>query len=96
MSRTLSMNSGSRLSLKAWLRLGLERKGAPDAADAALAESGSLGQGAPGPVGGGVRLAFDRSRTVATGNPLWRHVLALPFTNFPRRHTSRGPAIEVV
>ncbi len=34
---------------------------------------------------------LDRSRTVAIGNPLWRHVLALPFTNFPRRHTVHHP-----
>ena len=34
---------------------------------------------------------LNRSRTVATGNPLWRHVLTLPFTNFPRRHTVHHP-----
>src|SRR6266545_2640043 len=37
----------------------LQRKGAPDAADAALAEPGGLGEGARGPVRGSLRLAFQ-------------------------------------
>jgi hypothetical protein len=48
--------------LESLAAMGLQRKGAPDAADAALAESGCLGQGARGPVRGGVRLAFQSAR----------------------------------
>src|SRR5439155_20098418 len=62
MSRTLSMNTGSRLSLKAWLRCGCQGKSAPDAADAALAESGGLSQRARGPVRGVVGLGFQGAR----------------------------------
>lgn len=40
----------------------LQRKGAPDAADAALAESGGLGGGTGGPVGGGGGLSFQSAR----------------------------------
>src|ERR1019366_243343 len=42
--------------------MGLQRKSAPDPADAALAEAGRLGQGARGPMSGGVRLAFQSAR----------------------------------
>jgi len=40
----------------------LQGKSAPDATDAALAESGGLGQRARGPVGGGLRLGFQSAR----------------------------------
>ena len=45
--------------LKGLAAVRLERKSAPDAADAALAEPGGLGEGAGGPVRGSGRLAFQ-------------------------------------
>jgi len=48
--------------LKGCAAMGLERKGAPDTADAALAQSSHLGQRAGGPVRGRWRLAFQGAR----------------------------------
>src|SRR5260370_5571946 len=42
--------------------MGLQRKGAPDAADAALAEPRRLSEGAGGPVRGSLRLPFQSAR----------------------------------
>jgi len=42
--------------------MGLQRKGAPDAADAALAQPGRLREGAGGPVRGSLRLGFQSAR----------------------------------
>src|SRR5260370_41406011 len=42
--------------------MGLQRKGAPDAADAALAEPRRLSEGAGGPVRASLRLAFQSAR----------------------------------
>src|SRR5260370_33335323 len=42
--------------------MGLQRKGAPDAADAALAEPRRLSEGAGGPGRGSLRLAFQSAR----------------------------------
>jgi hypothetical protein len=56
--------------------MGLERKGAPDAADAALAESGDLGQRARGPVRGSLGLGFQSA---------CRHTFDLGITQAARR-----------
>ena len=63
MLRTLSINSGSRLSLKAWLRCGCSEKARQMRLMLLSAQSGTnLGQRTRGPVGSGGRLAFQSAR----------------------------------
>ena len=51
MSRTFSMNSGSKESLKGLAAVGLEGECTPDTTDSALAEPSLPSQGAGAPVG---------------------------------------------